>query len=157
MLLPKLDPPVTAGKVAFTSRAELGEAIATLLAKGLSAFPSIKPKTDKNILLLTGSKVESLVDLVDAINIGRGTEVAVKYLEPEDWISACAADDEGGKGRAWFEARLVFTQGLCDGDAELVDPALETVLGRQPESGKETVERLVRKTPGYTWHQNHAR
>ena len=98
-----------------------------------------------------------MVDLVDAINAGRKTNVPVEYLEPEDWIEACAKDDEGGKGRAWFEARLVFAQGVCDGDAALVDTALETLLGRRPETGKEAVERLVREDPGYTWHQNHAR
>ena len=51
----------------------------------------------------------------------------------------------------------MFTQGVCEGDAALVDPALETLLGRRPETGKEAVERLVRGEGGYTWHQNHAR
>ncbi|KAK5166606.1 uncharacterized protein LTR77_008149 [Saxophila tyrrhenica] len=157
VLMPNLNPPVTESKVAFASRDELGEAMATLLVRGLEALPSVQPRTEKNIILLTGPKAESIVDLVGAINRGRRTDVGVEYLEPEEWIEASAKDDEGGKGRAWFEARLVFVQGLCDGDAELVDPALETLLGRRPESGTETVERLVSEKPGYTWHQNHAR
>lgn len=157
VLLPNVDPPVSESRIAFTSRDELGEAMATIFAKGLEAFPSVKPKTEKNILLLTGPKAESLVDLVDAINAGRKTNIPLEYLEPSHWIEACAEDDVGGKGKAWFEARLVFTQGVCDGDAALVDPALETILGRRPETGKESVERLVRENPEYTWHQNHAR
>ena len=157
MLLPSITPPVTGSKIAFASREELGEAMATLLAKGLAAFPTVKSQTDKNIILLTGPKAESLVDLVDAINSARKTIIPVEYLQPQDWIEACAKDDEGGKGRPWFEARLVFTQGICDGDAELVDPALETLLGRRPETGTGTVESLVKANPGYTWHQNHAR
>ena len=157
VLLPSISPPVTESRIAFTSRDELGEAIAMLFAKGLAAFPEIELRTKKNILLLTGPKAESLVDLVDAINAGRGTDVPVRYLEPREWIEACAKDDVGGKGMAWFEARLVFTQGVCDGDAEVVDPALEVLLGRRPETGKESVERLVRENPEYTWHQNHSR
>jgi hypothetical protein len=157
VLFPNISPPVTEGKIAFASRDELGEGIATLLAKGVRALPGIKPQTDKNIILLTGPKAESLVDLVEAIDRGRATNTKVKYLEPQQWIGACAKDDEGGKGRAWFEARLVFSQGVCNGDAELVHPALETLLGREPESGTESVERLVQENHGYTWHQNHAR
>jgi hypothetical protein len=157
VLLPKVNPAVTESRLAFTSRDELGEAMATLFAKGLSSFPAIKPQTDKNIILLTGPKAESLVDLVGAINRGRSTDIPVKYLDPEEWIDTCTATDEGNKARAWFEARLVFTQGVCDGDAKVVDPALETLLGRKPETGTQSVERMVRQNPGYTWHQNHNR
>ena len=155
VLLPTITPPINQSKIAFTSRDELGEAMATIFARGLSAYPNIKPRTEKNIILLTGPKAESLVDLVEAINRGRRTNIPIGYLEPQEWVDACAKDDDGGKARAWFEARLVFTQGVCDGDAELVDPALETLLGRRPETGTETVEKLVREDPGYTWHQNH--
>lgn len=157
ILLPRLTPSVYDGGIAFTSRDELGEAMATLLAKGFQAFPSIKPKTNKNIVLLTATKRESLVDLVDAIDAGRGTKTPIDILEPEEWIDACAKDDEGGKPRAWFEARLVFTQGICDGDAAVTDPAMETLLGRMPETGTQAVERLVRADPEYKWHQNHMR
>lgn len=157
VLLPRLAPAVTEGGIAFASRAELGEAVANLLAKGLPAYPSVWPRTESNVVLLTGPQAESLVDLVDAINAARGTEVPVEYLAPEEWVEACARDDVGGKAKAWFEARLVFTQGVCDGDAALVDPALETLLGRRPETGKESVERLLREDAQYTWHQNHSR
>lgn len=155
VLLPHLTPPVTEGKSAYASREELGEGMATLLSKGLSSFPSITPQTHKNIVLLTGPKAESLVDMANAINRGRETNMPIEYLEPEQWIDECAKDDVGGKPRAWFEARLVYTQGVCDGDAKLIDPALATLLGRRPETGTEWVERTVRKNRDYTWHQNH--
>ena len=131
--------------------------MATLLAKGFSAFPSVKPQTAKNIILLTGPKAESLVDLVGAINRARKTDIPVEYLEPQHWIETCAKDDVGGKSRAWFEARLAFTQSVSQGDAVLVDPALETLLGRRPETGTEGIERLLKANPEYTWHQNHSR
>ena len=151
--MPNITPAVSESRIAFASREELGEAMATLLAKGSSAYPAIQPKTKKNIVLLTGPKAESLVDLVDAINRGRKTDIPLEYLEPQDWIDACAKDDVGGKGRGWFEARLMFTQSVSEGDAELVDPALETLLGRRPETGTEAVRRFVEQDPEYTWHQ----
>ena len=156
--MPNITPPVAEGKIAFTTRDELGEAMATVLAKGgLSAFPTIQPKTDRNIVLLTAGETNSLVDSVGAINRGRETDIPIAYLEPREWIETEAKDDEGGKTKAWFEARLVFTQGVCNGDAAAMDPALEIFLGRRPETGNEAVERIVKSDPGYTWHQNHNR
>ena len=157
VLLPDITPHVNESKIAWTSRSELGEGIAALLAKGLEAFPSIRPQTEKNIVLLTSLETQPLTALVDAINQANWTNIPVRILEPEAWIEACSKDDEGGKERAWFEARLVFTQGICDGDAAAVDSALETLLGRQPETGTQTVSRLLKQDPEYTWHQNHAR
>lgn len=155
VLLPDITPPVIESKIAFTTRDELAEGIAALLANGLSTYPSIKPQTRYNIVLLTAGSTSSLPDIVDAINKGRGTSMPINYLSPEDWITASATEDVGGKGRAWFEARLVFAQGIVSGDAELVDPALEILLGREPETGVNAVERIVRENPEYTWHQNH--
>nr|POE65686.1 quinone oxidoreductase 2 [Quercus suber] len=153
--LPELTPPVTESRIAFVSRDELAEGIAALLAKGLAAFPSIVPRTEKNIILLTGPKAESLVDLVGAINRGRGSEMDVEYLEPQEWTANSVKNDEGGKGTAFFEGWVVYMKGVTRGDAKLVDPALEVLLGRKPECGTETTERLVRANPGYTWHQNY--
>lgn len=158
VLFPKVEPSAGKGQLAFTSRDELGEGMATLLVKGFEAFPSIQPRTEKNIVLLTAQETNSLVDLVGAIDKARPGKgkIPIEYLEPQDWIAASAKDDIGGKGTAWFEARLVFVKGVCGGDAEVMDPALETLLGRKPETGVQAVERLVRDAGGeYRWHQNH--
>ena len=158
ILMPELDPPVSESMIAFTTRAELGEAMATLLAKGLEALPKeVQPQGPKHIILLTGPKAESLFDIAGAISRGLGEKVPVWYLQPKEWIEASAKDDVGGKPRAWFESRLDFTRSVIAGDAETVGPALEVLLGRKPETGMEGVERLVREDKGYTWHQNHAR
>jgi len=156
VLLPNLQPPVSQGKIAFTSRDELGEGIAVLIAKGLAAVPSIKPKTDKNILLLTSADVDTLEDIVRAIAEAKETDLPIEYLGPEQWITESTKDDVGGKQRGWFEARLAVVEGFNKGEAEVVDPALGILLGRRPERGIDGVGRLVRGDPGFTWHQNHA-
>ena len=155
VLLPNTQPPVSEGRIAFTSRDELGEGIAALMAKGLDAFPTVKPRTDKNILLLTSQETDTLEHLVHAISKARGTETPIEYLEPGEWIAASAKDDVGKKPRAWFEARLVVLEGFNHGDAETVDDTLATLLGRTPETGFDGVQRLLRDDDGFTWHQNH--
>lgn len=141
--------------MAFTSRDELGEGIAALMAKGLDAFPSIRPKTDKNILLLTGQATDTLEDLVRAISQARGAELPIEYLEAGEWITESARDDVGRKPKAWFEARLVVVEGFNKGDAEVTDDTLAILLGRTPEKGFDGVQRLLRDDPEFTWHQNH--
>lgn len=155
VLLPNIQPPVSEGRVAFTSRDELGEGIAALLAKGLGAYPSIVPKTDKNIVLLTSLDTDTLEDLVRAVSRAKGEDLKMEYLEPELWIEELARDDEGGKPRAWFEARLTVLESFSKGEDEAVDGALATLLGRRPERGTVGVERLVRENPEFKWHQNH--
>lgn len=155
VLLPHLTPPLTESKVAFTTRDDIAEGIAALLAKGLSAFPTIKLQTENNIIPLTAGATASLTDIIDAINTARETNIPIEYLSPEDWVTASSTNDVGGKSRAWFEARAIFMQGIVNGDAELVDPALETLLERKPETAVRAVERILGDDLEYTWHQNH--
>lgn len=150
-----MQPPVSQGRVAFTSRDELGEGIAALLAKGVGAYPSIKPRTDKNIILLTSLDTDTLEDLVRALARGTGRDLPIEYLSPEEWVEESARDDEGGKPRGWFEAALALFEGFNKGDGETVDGALATLLGRRPERGVDGVERLVREDSQFRWHQNH--
>jgi len=127
-----------------------------LIAKGgPAAFPSITPKTSKNILLLTSADVDTLEDVVRALADVKGTELPIEWLEPEQWIEASARDDVGGKQRGWFEARLRVLEGFNEGEAEVVDSALGVLLGRRPERGVDGVGRLVGGDGGFTWHQNH--
>jgi hypothetical protein len=153
--MPKLTPPLSEAHIAWTSRAELGEGIANLLARSLSAFPDIPLRTDRNLLLLTGTRAEPPAAILEAINCARKSNVRMEMLDPEEWIQVSAKDDEGGKGIPWFRSRLIWVQGACNGDAATTDPALQTLLGRQPETGPETVAKLLQADPQYTWHQNH--
>jgi hypothetical protein len=156
ILLPTLQPPVSQGKIAFTSRDELGEGIAVLIARGgPGAFPSVVPKTDKNILLLTSADVDTLEDVVHALSGVKGEDVPIEWLEPERWIEESARDDVGGKPRGWFEARLKVLEGFNRGEAEVMDSALGVLLGRRPARGVEGVRRGGGGDRGFTWHQNH--
>lgn len=155
--LPKFTPPLEESKVAWTSREELGEGIATLLARGLAAFPAIQPRTKKNIVLLTSHRATSLTSIIEAIDNARSATTTIEYLEPEQWVAAQVQDDEGGKGEGWYRAMLSLNNDLVAGDAETVDPALGLLLGREPETGGQTVERLLRENQNYTWHQNYSR
>ncbi|EME81687.1 uncharacterized protein MYCFIDRAFT_120462, partial [Pseudocercospora fijiensis CIRAD86] len=152
VLMPNIQPAVEEGRIAFTSREELGEVIAKVLVEGLGG---IQPRGERRIVLLTAMRTYSLLEIVEVIGEVRGRRVKVRYLEPEEWIRESAKGDIGGKSEAWFQARLVFFQGICNGDAEVTDSAMMTLLGREPETGVQTVKRLLKQNPEYRWHQNH--
>lgn len=96
-----------------------------------------------------------MIGLVSSIRLAANLELPIRYASPDNWIAKSGTADEGGKPRAWFEARLIFMQGIAEGDANTTSEALTALLGRCPESGMEAVERIVRADPAYTWHQNH--
>ncbi|QIX01461.1 hypothetical protein AMS68_006978 [Peltaster fructicola] len=153
--LPKLEPPVSSGYIALTSRDELGEGIASLLTQGLEAHPSIKPHGERQIVLLTSAVTSTFIDIANAINSVRIQQQPVDFLEPTEWVEDAAKTDLGSKSKAWFETRLTWFREMCNGALETTDPALETLLGRKPLSGVEIVKSLVGGSNGeYTWHQN---
>lgn len=126
--------------MAFTSRDELGEAMTVLMAKGgLDAFPSIVPRTEKNIILLSSLDTDWLVE----------------YLVVREWATKSMDEDEGGKWRESFEARVKVLESFNKGDGEVVDDALASLLGRRPERGVDGEERLIRANPECRLHQNH--
>lgn len=152
--LPKLDPPVSQGRLALTSRDELGEGVANLLAQGIEAYPSIKPRGERKIVLLTAAETCTFVDVAEAINNARSVKIPVQYLDSAEWVEAAVKDDLGGKSRAWFESRLVMFREMCKGALSITDAALETLLDREPLSGVQMVRYLVSGDGEYTWHQN---
>lgn len=141
--------PHNTGRVAYTSRDELGEATAHLI---------LRPSTDfaRKIILLTGPEAATLRDLVDVINRVTRRNVRYEEIALDRWVDKMVEEDEGSKGRAFFEKRLSWHEGIAKGDGETVDPLMGELLGRQPKRGTEVVEQLLKKDGDYIWHQNYA-
>lgn len=142
--------PPNTGRVAYTSREELGEATAHLILRPSADFP-------RKIVLLTGPEAASSQDLVDVINRVTGRNVRIEEVSLDKWVNKMVEEDQGGKGRAFFEKRVSWHEGTSQGDGETVDPLMGQLLGRQPKKGTEVVEELLKKDRDYTWHQNYAK
>ena len=111
---------------------------------------------EKEVILLTGPKAVTLVDLVETINDVTGRGIAIEKLPLDTYAEESAENDEGGKSEWWFEKRRSWYNGVAKGDGKVVDPVMEQLLGRKPKDGTEVVRDILRGDPMYTWHQNYA-
>ncbi|KAK2798842.1 hypothetical protein FQN50_008703 [Emmonsiellopsis sp. PD_5] len=145
------------GAIAWTSRHELGEANARLMLRD----PSTLHFKD-NIALLTGPAAYSFDDLVATLSAATGERVRLERIPREQYASTVAAEDaregHGGKSEGFFEVWASLLDAVGRGEAGVVDPLMEEVLGRRPRDGMEVIRQLVsegRERGGYTWHQNY--
>lgn len=149
------------GPVAFSSRAELGEATARLMLRDPETLSGY---LRDNIALLTAEKTYTLSDVVSAVRRATGTEIRVQNVSRETYPDTLAAEDakpgHGGKSRAFFEYWVTIVDGIAQGEATTTSPLMRELLGREPRDAMGHVEELVREgmgKGGYTWHQNYVR
>lgn len=136
------------GKWVFVLRDELGEATANIMREG---------KLDgKKKVLLTGTEVVTLAEVVGVINEVRGTEIKVETVESAEYVKAATKRDGSDTRAEYFKGRLGWFEGVAKGDAAHLSPILEAALGRKPIGGKEAVRGLLKSVEGgaYRWHQN---
>lgn len=134
------------GPLAFTLRAELGEATARLMIKG---------GHDKEIVLLTAQKTITFAEVVDVINETTGRQVQLQIVSPDEFVKLKSADDEGGKPAAFFHKLLSWYDAIAQGDAGMTDPLMADLLGREPTPPREAIRGLLAKNRNYEWHQNY--
>jgi nucleoside-diphosphate-sugar epimerase len=134
------------GKVAFTLRAELGEATARLMVRG---------GYDREIVLLTAQETVTFSEIVDIINETTDRQVQFKIVDKEEFLTV-KADDEGGKPVAFFKALISWYEGIAKGETCIIDPLMEDLLGRKPVSPREAIRGFLKENRNYEWHQNYA-
>lgn len=134
------------GPIAFTLRAELGEATARLMIQG---------GHDREIVLLTAQQTITFSELVDLINETTGRQVQFKLVPSKEFAKLKAADDEGGKSEGFFQGLLSWYDAISKGETSKIDPLMAELLGRQPVSPRAAIQDLLTKDQDYEWHQNY--
>lgn len=134
------------GPVAFTRRAELGEATARLMIRG---------GHDKEIVLLTAQQTITFSEIIDVINETTGRNIQVKFVSPEEFVRVKATDDEGGKSEAFFQKLLSWHDAISKGETGTTDPLMADLLGREPTPPREAIRQLLQENRDYEWHQNY--
>lgn len=129
--------------------------MAALLAKGVEGYPSIQPKTERNIVLLVADKAVTFFDVAEVIHDTRPNKQSIVYLPADKWVDEAVSNDVGGKPRGWFESRIAWFKEMSSGALSTTDPALKTLLGREPLDGKQAITKMLKANPDYTWHQNY--
>lgn len=115
------------GGIAWVSRIELGEGTAKLIAQAAKGDTSYCNKT----LLFTGPEVLSLTQVAAMISRILGREIAVKYVEPEEYAKSPAVLAKLGLEIATQWATTY--EALKKGECAVFDPLLEQILGRRPK------------------------
>ncbi|QSS54766.1 NmrA-like family protein [Histoplasma capsulatum var. duboisii H88] len=153
----------TDGRIAWTSRSELGEANARLMLRDPATLPSLlKNDYDNNVALLTGPRAYTFAHLAEALTRATGRKVTLQKIPREQYAAVVAVEDakegHGGKSAQFFELWASLLDAVGQGEAEMVAPLMGELLGRPPRDGLEYIEELVREAGpqgGYTWHQNY--
>ncbi|KAJ7268259.1 NmrA-like family protein [Mycena rebaudengoi] len=135
------------GGIALALREELGEATANVMRGGRW--------DDQTKILLSGSEVMSLREVVGIINETTGRDVKVRLVDAEEYVREGVRGPGRAKGEVFFRSRISWFEGLVKGEGAHVTGTLKEALGREPTGGREALRGLLRETGGnYTWHQN---
>ncbi|KAE9401471.1 NAD(P)-binding protein [Gymnopus androsaceus JB14] len=131
--------------IAWAKLDELGEASAALLAR-FSQAPNEFPYRNQ-LLLLSGARQWSLEETVQALSRVVGKEVSIREVSVDEYIAQPHVEArltvKGNKmGREWA---TVF-DALRDGEACVVTPLLEEILGRKPEEFEVTIRAILQNS-----------
>ncbi|KAL4971012.1 putative NmrA-like family protein [Aspergillus stella-maris] len=135
------------GEIAYTRRAELGEATARLMIKG---------GHENEIVLLTAEETITAKEVVDVINESTNRQVEFKLVSSEEYVAVNGANDQGGKPTAFFEKVASWWEDIGQGALRTTSPLMCEVLGRKPTGPEEGLREIMSQNPDYIWHQNYA-
>ena len=134
------------GLITYTSREELGEANARLLLKG---------GHENEIVLLTANEPLSGADIIKIINEQTNRNIKLAFLSPEDYVKYQTENDIGKKPESFWRSRISWFEGIAKGDANVSNPLMKELLGREPKTGSQLIRGFLEESPNYTWHQNY--
>lgn len=130
------------GEVAYTLRADLGEATARIMLRG---------GYDNQIVLFTAQKTINARQIVGIINETTDRDVELEVISREEYICLGPAQDNRGKPREHFEFLASVWDDIVDGALSTIDPLMEEILGREPTKPRDAVKLLLSETRDYTY------
>lgn len=124
------------GPVSWTTRADLAEADARLLTEP-GRFDGPTPP-------LTAAEAVTMADLAALASEVTGREVRHETVTDDEWVQAQVAH---GVPEPVAKLLLGSFKASRRGDFAAVDPTLETLLGRRPQSMREVLARALQSPP----------
>ncbi|AMJ66040.1 NAD(P)H-binding protein [Hymenobacter sp. PAMC 26628] len=123
------------GPVSWTTRADLAEADARLLTQP-GRFEGLTPP-------LTAAEAVTMADLAALASEVTGREVRHETITDDEWLRAQVAH---GVPAPVAELLLGSFRASRRGDFAAVDPTLETLLGRRPQTMRDVLARALKPT-----------
>jgi hypothetical protein len=106
-------------------------------------------------VLLTANEPLSAVDIIQAINETTNRNVKLEIISPAEYVRYNTENDEGKKAEGFWKLRLSWFDGIAKGDAQVSNPLMKELLGREPKTGSFIIREILKENPNYTWHQNY--
>ncbi|CEL09234.1 Putative NmrA-like family protein [Aspergillus calidoustus] len=121
------------GEVAYTSRAELGEATVRMMIQG--GYENQK-------VLFTAQDTITARQIVDIINETTGRQINLDPVSRNEYLDAWRRDPRG-KPRELFEMVATFWDEIVGGGLRTTHPLLREILGREPTRPADFIRRLL--------------
>ncbi|KAH8422982.1 uncharacterized protein LDX57_000738 [Aspergillus melleus] len=129
------------GEVAFTSRAELGEATARIMIQG---------GYENQTILFTAEETITAAELVDLINKTTGREIKLDLVSRGEYIRSWT-NDPRGKPKEHFEMIATSWDEIVRGGLQRTHPLMREVLGRAPTKPRDFVTNLLKEDKNYVF------
>ena len=110
------------GPVSWTAREDAAEAAAVIISTGAAV---------DGPMTLTASAAPTFEEIAGIASQVAGSPVALKIVEPEDWVASQVA---AGRSELLAQFTLGIYQAAQEGYFAQTDPALATLLGREPRT-----------------------
>ena len=129
------------GEVAYTSRAELGEATARIMIAG---------GYENQIVLFTAEETITGREIIDIINETTGRQTKLDLVSREEYLNSWMRDPRG-KPREHFEMIATVWDEIVRGALCTTHPLLREVLGREPTKPRDFVRKLMEEDRNYVF------
>ncbi|KAL4893418.1 hypothetical protein BDV59DRAFT_178214 [Aspergillus ambiguus] len=129
------------GEVAYTSRAELGEATARIMIRG---------GYENQTVLFTAQETITAREIVDTINDTSGRNIKLELVSREDYLNEWISDPRG-KPKEHFEMLATVWDEIVQGELRTTHPLLREILGREPTKPGDFVRKLLEDDRDYVF------
>ena len=130
------------GEVAFTLRADLGEATARIMIRG---------GYENQIVLMTAGETITAREIVGVINETTGRQIKLEIVSREEYIRRSSTEDARGKPTQHFEMVATIWDDIADGALSTTHPLMREILGREPTKPRDALRLLLAEDRDYVY------
>ncbi|KAI6841102.1 hypothetical protein KC340_g7830 [Hortaea werneckii] len=125
------------GEIAFTFRAETGEATERMMILG---------GHENQLVLLTAKETINARRIVDIINETTGRQVELDVISREEYLRETASEASAAE-----EFMVTLWDDIVDGQVSATHPLMEEILRRAPTPPREAIRQLLAERRDYTY------
>ncbi|OJZ85080.1 hypothetical protein ASPFODRAFT_208268 [Aspergillus luchuensis CBS 106.47] len=130
------------GEIAFTRRAELGEATARIMIRG---------GYENQVVMFTAEETITAKEIVDIINETTGRQAKLKVTSREEYLGSSEVHDQRGKSKEYFQMIATLWDEIPSGALRTTHPLMREILGREPTTPRDAIRKLLTEDRDYVF------